>query len=40
MNDWNLETSNEVLVRGKIPFKTKLINSISKEIDEIKEEKI
>lgn len=39
MNDWNLETSNEVLVRGKIPFKTKLINSISKEIDEIKRRK-
>ena len=32
-----LPTSNEVIVRGKIPFKNKIINSINKEIEVIKE---
>ena len=37
LNDWGLSTSNETIGRGKIPFKNRVISSINKEIDLIKE---
>ena len=37
LNDWGLSTSNEIIGRGKIPFKNRVISSINKEIDLIKE---
>ena len=37
LNDWNIMTSNETIGRGKIPFKNRVISSINKEIDLIKE---
>ena len=37
LNDWNMMTSNETIGRGKIPFKNRVISSINKEIDLIKE---
>ena len=38
-NDWKMEVSNETIVRGTIPFKSKVINAINKEIKLINDRK-